>query len=140
MVRDAVNIVVGAIEAALARAGIRRGASILIGLSGGADSVALTCALLELRERAGLRIAAAHLNHRIRGDESDRDEAFVRALCARRGVELIVERAEGLDASISSANLEERAREVRRDFLGRVADRVGAGYVDRKSTRLNSSH
>ena len=129
MVRDAVNIVVGAIEAALARAGIRRGASILIGLSGGADSVALTCALLELRERLGLGIAAAHLNHRIRGDESDRDEAFVRAMCARLGVELIVERAEGLDASISSANLEERAREVRRDFLGRVADRVGAGYV-----------
>ena len=129
MVRDAENIVVGAIEAALARAGVRRGASILVGLSGGVDSVALTCALLELRERLGLRIAAAHLNHRIRGDESDRDEAFVRAMCARLGVELIVECAEGLDASISSANLEERAREVRRDFLGRVADRVGAGYV-----------
>src|SRR5208283_3543935 len=129
MVRDEKNIVIGAIEAALARAGIRRGASILIGLSGGADSVALTCALLELRERLGFRIAAAHLNHRIRGDESDRDEAFVRAMCARLGVELIVEHAEGLDASISSANLEERAREVRRDFLGRVADRVGAGYV-----------
>ena len=129
MVRDTENIVVGAIEAALKRARVRRGASMLIGLSGGADSVALTCALLELRQRLGLRLAAAHLNHRIRGDESDRDEAFVRAMCARLGIELIVERAEGLDASISSANLEERAREVRRDFLGRVADRVGAGYV-----------
>ena len=50
-------------------------------------------------------------------------------MCARLGLELIVERAEGLDASISSANLEERAREIRRDFLGRVADRVGAGYI-----------
>jgi tRNA(Ile)-lysidine synthase len=129
MVRDVENVVVGAIEAALKRARIRRGASILIGLSGGADSVALTCALLELRQRLGLRLAAAHLNHRIRGDESDRDEAFVRAMCARLGVELIVERAEGLDASISSANLEERAREVRRDFLGRVADEIGAGYL-----------
>ena len=129
MVRDAENIVAGAIEAALVRAGVRRGASILIGLSGGADSVALTCALLELRERLGLRIAAAHLNHRIRGDESDRDEAFVRAMCVRLGVELIVERAEGLGASISSANLEERAREVRRDFLERVADRIGADFV-----------
>ena len=129
MVREAENIVVGAIEAALVRAGVRRDASMLIGLSGGADSVALTCALLELRERLGLRIAAAHLNHRIRGDESDRDEAFVRAMCVRLGVELIVERAEGLGASISSANLEERAREVRRDFLGRVADRIGADFV-----------
>src|ERR1035437_5326136 len=104
MVRDAVNIVVGAIEAALARAGIRRGASILIGLSGGADSVALTCALLELRERLGLGIAAAHLNHRIRGDESDRDEAFVRAMCARLGVELFVEWGEGPPAASCSAN------------------------------------
>ncbi len=129
MVRDAENIVVGAVEAALARARIRRGASILIGLSGGADSVALTCSLLELRQRLGLRIAAAHLNHRIRGDESDRDETFVRAQCAPRGGVFIVERAEGLDASISSANLEERAREVRRDFLGRVADRIGADFV-----------
>ena len=129
MVRDAENIVAGAIEAALVRAGVRRDASILIGLSGGADSVALTCALLELRERLGLRIAAAHLNHRIRGDESDRDEAFVRAMCVRLGVELNVERAEGLGASISSANLEERAREVRRDFLERVADRIGADFV-----------
>jgi len=129
MGRDAEKTVLVAIEAAIARAGVRRGASIMVGLSGGADSVALTCALLELRERLGLRIAAAHLNHRIRGDESDRDEAFVRAMCARLGVELIVERAEGLEASISGANLEERAREVRRDFLGRVADRIGAGFV-----------
>ncbi|MGA7621136.1 tRNA lysidine(34) synthetase TilS [Candidatus Binatus sp.] len=129
MVREAENIVVGAIEAALVRAGVRRDASMLIGLSGGADSVALTCALLELRARLGLRIAAAHLNHRIRGDESDRDEAFVRAMCVRLGAELIVECAEGLGASISSANLEERAREVRRDFLGRVADRIGADFV-----------
>ncbi len=50
-------------------------------------------------------------------------------MCARLGVELVVERAAGLDASISSANLEERAREVRRDFLGRVADEIGAGYL-----------
>jgi len=129
MVRDAEKKVVGAIEAALGRVGVRHGASILVGLSGGADSVALTCALLELRERLGLRVAAAHLNHRIRGLESDRDEEFVRAMCARLGVELIVERAEELGASISSANLEERAREVRREFLGRAADRVGADFV-----------
>ena len=48
--------VTGAIEAALLRAGVRRGLSILVGLSGGADSVALTCALLELRDHLGLRI------------------------------------------------------------------------------------
>ena len=50
-------------------------------------------------------------------------------MCARLGIELIVERADGLDASISSANLEERARDARREFLLRVADRVHADFV-----------
>jgi tRNA(Ile)-lysidine synthase len=126
MVRDAEKKMVGAIEAALLRAGVRRGSTIVVGLSGGADSVALTCALLELRDHLRLRIVAAHLNHRIRGDESDQDEEFVRAMCARLDVELIVERADGLG---SAANLEERAREVRREFLSRVADRIQADFV-----------
>src|ERR1700733_8030961 len=119
MIREADNKIVDAIERALSRAQVRPGSSLLIGLSGGADSVALTCALLELRE-------GFHLNHRIRGDESDRDEEFVRAMCARLGIELIAERAEGLAAN---ANLEERAREVRREFLIRAAERVGADFV-----------
>lgn len=50
-------------------------------------------------------------------------------MCARLGIELIVERAEGLRASISGANLEERAREVRLAFLSRAADLVGADFV-----------
>jgi tRNA(Ile)-lysidine synthase len=129
MVRDAEKIVVGAIEAALLRAEVRAGSSLLIGLSGGADSVALISALIELRERLGFKISAAHLNHRIRGAESDRDEEFVRAMCARLGVELIVEGADGLDASLSPANLEERARDARREFLLRVADHVQADFV-----------
>jgi tRNA(Ile)-lysidine synthase len=129
MLRDTEKKVIGAIEAALLRSGVRRGSAILVGLSGGADSVALTCAMLELRDHLGLRIVAAHINHRIRGAESDRDEAFVRAMCARLGVELIVERAGGLDPSISTANLEERARDTRREFLLRVADRVQADFV-----------
>ena len=113
MVRDAEKKVVGTIEAALSRAGLRRGSSILVGLSGGADSVALTCALLDLRERLSFRVVAAHLNHRIRGDESDRDEEFVRSMCARLAIELIVERADGLG---SAANLEERAATLGASF------------------------
>ncbi len=126
MVPDAHKKIVGAIEASLLRAGVRVGSSLLIGLSGGADSVALTSVLVELRERLSLRITAAHLNHRIRGDESDRDEEFVRAMCARLGVELIVERAEGLGWT---ANLEERARDARREFLLRAAERIQADFV-----------
>src|SRR3984957_7340012 len=102
MIRDVEKKVVGAIEAALLRLAARRGSSILVGLSGGADSVALTCALLDLRERLNFRVVAAHLNHRIRGAESDRDEDFVRAMCARLRVELIVERADGPDRSVAA--------------------------------------
>ena len=59
---------------------------VLVALSGGADSVALLLALQEL----GFECVAAHCNFHLRGEESDRDEAFVRALCRERGVPCIV--------------------------------------------------
>jgi tRNA(Ile)-lysidine synthase len=111
----------------LVRLGIRRDGMILVALSGGPDSVAMLHTLRSLRERFGYRIAAAHLNHAIRGAEADRDEAFVRELCARCEVNLIVERARGLSADMP--NLEERAREVRQAFLSAAADRIGADYI-----------
>src|SRR5260370_352571 len=97
MRRESLNTVPDAIADAFERAAIRPGATILVALSGGADSVALMHALLELRERFDLRIVAAHLNHRIRLLESDRDETFARDMCARLDVELRVGRARGLD-------------------------------------------
>lgn len=121
------NRVRDAIAAALERAAIPPGTTILVGLSGGADSVALMHALLDLRARFEVQIGAAHLNHRIRAHESDRDEAFVREMCARLEVELSVERAHGLDAD--SPNLEERARDARHRFLNRTADALGADYI-----------
>ena len=66
------------------------------------------------------RLAAAHLNHRLRGAESERDEAFVRDLCARLGIELSVGIADGLDASM--ANLEEGSRRL----IEFVKDRAGS--------------
>ncbi len=100
---------------------------ILVALSGGADSVALLHALATLRRKFHFALAAAHLNHRLRAAESDRDEAFVRELCARIGVELIVERARGLKPT--DGNLEARARTARQRFLARAAARVGADYI-----------
>jgi tRNA(Ile)-lysidine synthase len=116
-----------AIGDALERVAIPRGASVMVALSGGPDSVALMHAMLAMRERFGYRLAAAHLNHGIRGAESDRDEAFVRDLCARLGLDLVVERAAGLIAGTS--NLEERARDTRHRFLNSAADRIGAEFI-----------
>jgi tRNA(Ile)-lysidine synthase len=111
----------------LKRIGVRSDAMVLVALSGGADSVALVHAMLALRERFGYRIAAAHLNHAIRGAESDRDEIFVRELCGRCEVKLAVERAS--DLSFDTPNLEERARGARHAFLNSTADRLGADYI-----------
>src|SRR6266446_2367323 len=103
------------------------GESILIALSGGPDSVALLHVLRELAPRFGLRLAAAHLNHRLRGAESDRDETFVRDLCSTLGVELAVEQSSGLD--LAAPNLEERAREARYAFLAGAGAQLGASHI-----------
>lgn len=127
MSRKLVHLVVEKIAAALVRAPVGRGELVLLGLSGGADSVALLHALLGLREPMGLRLAAAHLNHGLRGAESARDEAFVRELCAACGVALEVGQAAGLRPGLS--NLEERARELRCAFLARTARQEGAAHI-----------
>ena len=65
---------------------------ILVGLSGGADSVALIYLLLFLREEGTAYPEAVHVNHGLRGNESEADEAFVRELCRKNEIPLHVER------------------------------------------------
>lgn len=69
---------------------LSRGTRVVVGLSGGADSVCLLHVLLWLREEYELEISAVHVNHGIRGAESDADENFVFALCQKLGIELDV--------------------------------------------------
>ena len=78
--------------------------NVLVALSGGADSTAL---LLSLRE-LGYPVRAFHLNHCLRGAESDRDEAFCRRLCEKLGVELTVERVD-IAAAAGDSAVEETA-------------------------------
>ena len=59
---------------------IDAGDGIVVALSGGADSVALFLCLNKLREKYGLHLVAAHINHMIRGEEADQDEEYVRRL------------------------------------------------------------
>ena len=56
---------------------IKPGDEVICAISGGADSVALLFALYLLQQKLEFRLSAAHFNHRLRGEESDRDEAFV---------------------------------------------------------------
>lgn len=73
---------------------ISGGEKICCALSGGADSVALLLGLLDLREHLGIDVSAVHVNHCLRGKESDRDENFCRELCDRLGIRLHVHRCD----------------------------------------------
>src|SRR5215212_9932998 len=67
--------------------------SLLVAVSGGADSVSLLDALTRLAERGKLpaKIFIAHLNHQLRGEESDEDEAFMTRLAAQYNLECVIE-------------------------------------------------
>ena len=96
--------------------------NITVALSGGADSMALLTVLNSLKGELGITLSAAHLNHLIRGDEADRDEAFVKEQCEKLGVELFCERVDVPKiAREQHQSLEMAARNVRYEFLERVA-------------------
>lgn len=103
------------------------GETVVIGVSGGADSVSLLLAMHELKKagKLNLRIIAAHFNHGLRGDESDRDETYVRTLTTERRIEFAVDHAE----INVGGNLEQNARIARYAFLKRTAENVGAFAV-----------
>ncbi len=105
---------------------IPEGERVLCALSGGADSVYLLCKLLE----RGIDVCAAHYNHCLRGEESERDERFVRELCARRGVELRTGRGDVSGfARENGMGIEEAARELRYAFLESAARELPADLI-----------
>ena len=100
--------------------------NVTVALSGGADSVALLSVMRELSKEFGFTVYAAHLNHCLRGEESDRDEEFVRSLCESWGIQLFCEKADvnGF-ADSEGLSIELAARKVRYDFF----ERVGIGAI-----------
>lgn len=106
------------------------GTRVLVGLSGGSDSVALTHLLLELAEHGDFEVAAlAHLNHQLR-PSATRDEAFCGELAARLGLGIVVEVADvQAYAQRSGRSVEDAARRVRYEFLERAAAQTGAGRI-----------
>jgi tRNA(Ile)-lysidine synthase len=104
--------------------------SVLLAISGGADSVALLRAVVSLKPTGTGRLVVAHFNHQLRGPESDADEAFVVDLARRLGIECHVGRAPaGQLADQSPDGIEAAAREARYRFLEQTAARLGARYV-----------
>ncbi len=96
----------------------------VVAVSGGADSVALLRAICA----CSAPLVVAHVNHQLRGEESDADEAFVRELCTAIGVEYHVKIA-AVAALAAGDNLESTARRVRYEFFSQVANEVGAAWI-----------
>jgi len=111
------------------------GMRVAVGCSGGADSVALVRLLCELKDKLGLRLLVAHLNHQLRGNEADADETFVRRLAERLEIEFVVRREDvAARAKRGKVNLEEAGREARLEFFASLitsgnADAVAVGHT-----------
>jgi tRNA(Ile)-lysidine synthase len=110
---------------------IRRGESIIVGVSGGPDSTALIVLLSRLRREFRLKIVAAHFDHRLRSRaEAAGDRAFVTRLCRSLRVPLITGGGDVRRRARSrKESVEEAARNLRYAFLGREASRAGATAV-----------
>jgi len=103
------------------------GEIVLVASSGGADSTALLLALSDLKKRKKLAHAfvAAHFNHKLRGKESDEDEAFVRYLATENDIEFVA----GSGRITGTADIEQRARIERYKFFAKAAKQKNAGLV-----------
>lgn len=115
---------------------IPRGARVLAAVSGGADSVSLALVLARLAPECGFTLAGlAHLNHALRGGESDADEAFTGELASRLRVPLVTRRVNvAAEAATPGESLEAAARRVRYAFLEEAAssidaDRIATGHT-----------
>ena len=92
-----------------------------LAVSGGADSMALLCLMRPLAEERGIALTVCHVNHGLRGETADRDEAFVREVCARLGLPLQVFHAAELEAEAGKPRAgEDWARRLRYACFARL--------------------
>ena len=102
------------------------GERVYCAVSGGADSVALLWGLYLLKDQLGFALEAAHFNHRLRGEESRRDEEFVRSLCARYDIPLTVGNG---DIVPGPKGLEAAAREARYAFFATLPGKIATAHT-----------
>ncbi|MDD6489533.1 MAG: tRNA lysidine(34) synthetase TilS [Clostridia bacterium] len=106
---------------------LQKNDTVIVGLSGGADSTALLHFLLSIKGEFNLRIIACHINHMLRGDEADSDENFVRKICNDNSVELRVLRVDiHKEAQKRKIGTEECGRQIRYEFFEKTAAEFNA--------------
>lgn len=103
---------------------------LLAAISGGIDSMVLLHVLLELRDAGKLQFGVAHLNHQLRGHESDGDELLVQKTCRQYKITCITENAD-VNSISSEKNIstEMAAREARYDFFKQCSEKYGYNCI-----------
>lgn len=105
---------------------IKPGDSVVCAVSGGADSVALLWTLYLLRDKLQITLSAAHFNHGLRGEESDRDQRFVEQLCRDYQIPLFVGSAR---VTAREKGLEAAAREARYRYFASLSGKIATAHT-----------
>ena len=105
---------------------VQPGDHVVCAVSGGADSVAMAFAFYLLKDKLGITLSAAHFNHHLRCEESDRDEAFVREFCHRYDIPLAVGSAW---VQPGKKGLEAAAREARYAFFDTLPGKIATAHT-----------
>ncbi len=110
---------------------LHKGQRVLVAVSGGPDSMVLLHVLSCLREEFGVELAVAHLNHNLRGDESERDMRFVQERAGEAGLQFFCTTlsAGALKKAASEDGLQAAAREKRHEFLHKCASEFKASRI-----------
>ena len=109
---------------------INPGDKIVVGFSGGPDSLSLLNILNQLSDEYKIKLYAVHFNHMIRGEEAYRDENFARDFCKKNGIEFFCKRMEVLKyADENGMSCEEAGRFLRYKYFNEVFKKVGAQKI-----------
>lgn len=109
---------------------ISPGDKVVVGVSGGADSVCLLHILSRWQDELGIGLHVAHLDHQLRGPEAEADAEYVSRLAESLGIPVTVDRQDVTAyREVAKCSVEEAARELRYGFFARVARQEGAGRI-----------
>lgn len=105
---------------------LKYGDRVIVGLSGGADSVTLLHCLYSLKEKLGIELFACHINHNLRGVDSDGDQKFAEELCGRLNIPIRVFSVDVKGGQQKHQSIEEAARRLRYEKFAELAYELGA--------------
>ena len=118
---------------------IKNGDNIVVGVSGGPDSMTLLNVLINLKENLNLKITVAHINHMIR-QEAEEETKYVQNFCKQRDIECFVKREKVEElAKNNKIGTEEAGRKLRYSFFEEVLEKVNANKIATAHTANDNS-